>query len=85
MMTDISVTDRSILDSGIAGEGRCDSPLDVVMDIPMATIPVATDSAGATIFWPMDSNEHRTRRNQSEAPQTACTPSNWRSTMEGTM
>jgi len=75
-MTEARGSERSDLDTGEAGDRRSDAPVDVAMEMTTA------ETAGATMFEPMERNENGKRRRRSEAPAT---PSNWRSRMERTM
>jgi len=45
------VSERSNLDTGVGGDRRSNTPMDVVME--MTTVATPT-SAGATIFEPME-------------------------------
>jgi len=80
-MTEVRVSERSDLDTGEAGDGRSDGPINVVMEMATAATPTAAETASATIFEPMDKNENRKRRRRSEA----LAPSKWSSCMERTM
>jgi len=75
-MTEARGSERSDLDRGEAGDRRSDAPVDVAMEMTTA------ETAGATMFEPMERNENGKHRRRSEAPPT---PSDWRSRRERTM
>jgi hypothetical protein len=81
-MTEFRGSERSDLDAGEAGDGRSDAPMDMAMEMATAATSIAAETAGVTIFEPMERNENGKRRRRSEAPAT---PSDWRSRMERTM
>jgi len=54
----------------------------VAMEMAMAATAIAAETAGATIFEPMERIENGKRRRRSEAPAP---PSDWRSRMERTI
>ena len=56
--------------------------MDVAMETATAATAIATETAGTTIFEPMERNENGKRRRRSEAPAA---PSDWRSGMERTI
>ena len=56
--------------------------MDVAMEIAMAATSIAAETAGATLFQPLERNENGTWRRRSEAPAA---PSVWRSRMERTI
>jgi len=85
VMTEARVSGRSDLDTGEAGDGRSNAPMDVAMEMATAATPVAAETAGTTIVEPMERNENGKRRRRSEAVATAVDPSDWRSRMERTM
>jgi len=82
VMTEAGVSERSDLDTGEAGDRRSDVPKDVAMEMTTLATPTAVETAGATMFEPMERNENGKRRRRSEAPAT---PSDWRSRQERTM
>jgi hypothetical protein len=75
-MTEARGCERSYLDTGEAGDRRSNVPVDVAMEM------TTEETAGATMFDPMERNENGKRRRRSEAPAT---PSDWRSRMERAM
>jgi len=81
-MTEFTVSGKSDLDTGEAGNGRSNAPMDVAMEMAMAATATAAETAGATIFEPMETNENRKQRNRSE---DRAAPSDWRSRMERTI
>jgi hypothetical protein len=81
-MTEFRGSERSDLDAGEAGDGRSDAPMDMAMEMATAATSIAAETAGVTIFEPMERNENGKRRRRSEAPAT---PSDRRSRMERTM
>jgi len=81
-MTEFRGSERSDLDAGEAGDGRSDAPMDMAMEMATVVTSIAAETAGVTIFEPMERNENGKRRRRSEAPVT---PSDWRSRMERTM
>jgi hypothetical protein len=81
-MTEFRVSGRSDLDAGEAENGRSDAPMDVAMEMATAATSIAAETAGATIFEPMERNENGKRRSRSKAPAA---PSDWRSRMERTI
>jgi len=56
--------------------------MDVVMEMATPATPIAAETAGATIFEPMERNETRQSRRRIEAPAA---PSDWRSRTERTI
>jgi hypothetical protein len=82
VMTECRVSVRCALGAGEAGNGRSDAPMDVAMEMATAATATPAETAGATIFEPMERNENGKKRRQSEAPAA---PSDWRSCMEGTI
>jgi len=80
-MTEFRVSRRSDLDTGGAENGRSDAPMDVATEMATATA-IATETAGAGIFEPMERNENGKLGRRSEAPAA---PSDWRSCMERTI
>jgi hypothetical protein len=81
-MTEARGSEKSDLDTAEAGDRRSDAPVDVAMEMTTAATPTAAETAGATMFEPMQRNENGKRKKRSEAPAA---PSNWRSHMERTM
>jgi hypothetical protein len=53
VMTKARVSRRSDLDTGEAGDGRSDPPIDVGMEMGTAATLAATEAAGRTIDEPM--------------------------------
>jgi hypothetical protein len=84
-MTEARASGRSDLDTGEAGDGRSDAPMEVVMEMATVATPVAAETAGAITVEPMERNQNGKLRRRSEALATAVAPSNWRSRMERTM
>jgi len=78
-MTEVRGSERSDLHTGEAGKGRSDAPMDVAMEIATTATSIAAETAGATIFEPMERNENRKCRRRSDALATA---GDWRSRME---
>jgi len=78
-MTEFRVSGTSDLDAGEAGDGRSDAPMEVAMEMATAATTIAPETAGATIFEPMERNKNGKRRRRSKAPAA---PSYWRSRME---
>jgi hypothetical protein len=83
-MTEARASGRSDLDTGEAGDGRSDAPMDVAMEMAMAATPVAAETAGAITVEPMERNKNGKRRRRSEALASAVATSDWRSCMERT-
>jgi len=81
-MTEVRGRERSDLDTGEAGDGRSDAPMDEAMETATTVTPMAAATTGVTIVEPMDRNENGKRRRRSEAPATALAPGDWRSRME---
>ena len=81
-MTEFRVSRRSDLDAGEAENGRSDAPMDVAMEMATAATSIAAETAGATLFEPMERNENGERRRRSEA---LAATSDWRSRMERTI
>jgi len=81
-MTEFRVSERSDLDTGQAGDGRSDAPMDVAMEMAMAVTPITVETAGGTLIEPMERNEYGKPRRRSKAPPTTVAPSDWRSHME---
>jgi len=81
-MTEFRVSGRSDLDAGEAADGRSDTPMEVAMEMATGVTSIATETAGAPIFEPMERNENGKRRRRSEAPAA---PSDWRSCIERTI
>jgi hypothetical protein len=82
VMTEVKGRERSDLDTGEAGDGRSDAPMDVAMEMATTVTPIAAETTGATIFEPMERNENGKRRRRSEASATALAPCDWRTRME---
>jgi len=61
-MTEFRVSGRSELAAGEAGNGRRDGPMNVAMEMAMAATAIPTQTAGATIFEPMERNKKRKLR-----------------------
>jgi len=61
-MTEFRVSGRSDLDAAEAGNGGSNAPMDVVMVMAMAATAIATETAGATIFEPMERHVNGQRR-----------------------
>jgi hypothetical protein len=76
------VGERCVLDTGDEGDRRSDGLLDVAMERTSVVTRRTVDTAGATVFEPMEKNNKRKWRWRSNA---AATPSVWRSRMERTM
>ena len=53
-MTEARVSERSDLDQGEAGDRRSDAPVDMAMEMTTAATPTPTETAGATMFEPME-------------------------------
>jgi hypothetical protein len=56
VMTKFRVSRRSDQGVGEAGNGRNNAPMDVVMEMATAATPMAVETAGASIFEPMERN-----------------------------
>jgi hypothetical protein len=54
VMTESRVSGRSDQDAGEAENGRSDAPMDVAMEMAMAATSIPAETAGATIFEPME-------------------------------
>ena len=54
MMTEFRGSERSDLDAGEAGDGRSDAPMDMAMEMATAATSIAAETAGVTIFEPME-------------------------------
>jgi len=81
-MSEARVSERIDLDMGEVGDRRSDAPMDVATEMATAATSIAMETAGATIFEPMERNENGKWRRRSEAPVA---PSDWRSHMERTI
>jgi len=81
-MSEARVSERSDMDMGEAGDRKSDVPMDMAMEMTTAATPTAI---GATIFEPMERNEHGKQSRKSEALVTTLAPSDWRSRMERIM
>jgi len=68
-MTELRASGRSDLDTGDAGNGKSDAPRDLVMEMAVAATSIAAETAGATIFEPMERNEKGKQRWKSTAPE----------------
>jgi len=84
-MTDARISARGVPDTGKAGDGTSDAPMDEAMEMGMAATPVAAETLGATIVDPMDRNGNVKQRRKSEAVATAMAPSDSVSLMDRTM
>ena len=82
MTTESRVSGRSDLDAGEAADGRSDAPMEVAMEMATAATSIPAESAGATIFDPMERNENGKPGRRSEAPAAL---SDWKSRMERTI
>jgi hypothetical protein len=80
--TNLRVSGRSDLDTGEAGTGRSNVPMDMVIEMAMAVAAITTEAECATIFGPTERNEMGIRRRTSEVPAG---PSDWRSRIERTI
>ena len=78
----IQRSERSDLDAGDTGDGRSDTPMDMAMEMATVATSIAAETAGATIFEPMERINNGKWRRRSEAPAA---PSDWRSRMERTI
>jgi len=58
VMIEVRVSERSDLDTGEAGDGRSNTPMDVAMEMATAATTTAAETAGGTIFERMESNEN---------------------------
>jgi len=67
---------------GEAGDKKSDAPMDVVMDMMTAAASIAAETAGATIFEPMERHDNGKQRMSSKAPAA---PSDWGSRMSRTI
>jgi len=76
------VSGRSDLDARDAANGRSDVPIDVAMEMATTKTSIAAETAGATIFDPLERNHHGKQRTWSEDPAV---PSDWRSRMARTI
>ena len=84
-MTESRLSKKSSLDTeGVRG-GTSDTCIGVVMEMVTAVSHIPGESAGTTIFEPMERIEYRKGRSRSEAIATAIAPSDWRCTMERTI
>jgi len=81
-MTKVRGRETSDLDTGEAGEGRSDGPMDVAIEMTTTVTPIAAEPTGATLFDPMERNENGKRRRRREAPAKAFAPGDWRSRIE---
>jgi len=75
------VNERSEQDTGEAGDGRSDAPMDLAMEMATAGTPPATVTAARTTFELMVRNENGKRGMKSDAPD----PCDWRSSIARTM
>jgi hypothetical protein len=78
-MAKFRVSERSDLDTGEAGDGRSDAPMDVVMEMATAATFITMETAGTTIFNWMERSVNGKQRRRYEA---LAAPSHWRSRME---
>jgi hypothetical protein len=81
-MTKVRVSVRSVLDTGEAGHGRSNVPMDVAMERATAVTSIATETVGATIYEPMERYENGNRRRRSKVPAPT---SDWRCRIERTI
>ena len=76
---------RGDLDTGEAGDGMCDVPTAMAMEMAMemgtAVTPTAADTACTTSPEPMERNENAMRRRRREALASAVGPGDCRSRM----
>jgi GTP cyclohydrolase III len=72
-MTEASVSRRSDMDTGEAGDGRSDLPMDMAIEMAVATAatPIAAETEGTTIDEPMERNGSAQSNRRSEALVTA--------------
>jgi len=82
VITEFRGSERRDMDAGEAGVGSSDASMDMAMEMVTSATPVAAETAGVTIFEPIERNKNGKRRGRSEAPAT---PSVWKSRMERTM
>jgi len=78
-MTNFRGSESSHLEAGVAGDGRSDAAMNIVIDVATAATSIPAETAGVTIFEPRERNESRKQRRRCEA---WLTPSHWRSRME---
>ena len=69
-MTEASVSKRSDLETGDAGDMTSDAPVDVSMEMMTAATLTPAETASATMSEPMERKENGKRRRRSEAPAT---------------
>jgi len=65
VMTEVRGSERSCLDTGEAADRRSDAPLDMAMDIVMAVMSIAAESAGEDTIVPIERNENGNGRRTS--------------------
>jgi len=82
VITEFRVSWRSDQGPGEACNGRSNGPRDMAMEMATEETSIGAETAGTTIFEPMERNEHRKRRRWGEAPAA---PSDWSSCMESTI
>ena len=82
VMTEARGSERSGLDMEEAVDGRSHAPMDMAMEMATAVTSITAETAGATIFEPMERYENGKQRRRSKAPAA---PSDWRSRMERTI
>ena len=70
VMTEARESERSGLDIEEVADGRCDAPMDMAMEMATAVTSIAAETAGPTIFEPMERNENRKRRRRSRMQRT---------------
>jgi hypothetical protein len=76
-MTEFRESGKSNLDAGESGNGRGDVPVDVAMEMATAATSIATETAGATIFEPMERIKNGIWGRSSEAPVAPSDRSCW--------
>jgi len=52
------VNERSDLDTGEAGDGRSDAPMDVAIEMATAVTPTTAKTAGGTMIEQIERNEN---------------------------
>ena len=85
VISKVSVSRRSNLDTGEVGDGRSDASTDVSMEMALAATLIAAETVSANTFEPIERNGNGKRRKTSKALATPFAPNDWMSRKQRTM
>jgi hypothetical protein len=82
VITEVTGSERSGLDTRGAAEMRCNAPMDIAMEMTTAVTTVAAETAAKNTLDPMERNTNGKWRRRSEDPAAAWALRDWRSRMQ---